>query len=448
MSHTAKTKKAADACAKLTLYQGSQWLSVPLPSTVRPWLNEGRHALRQHKKGRRRARHAIEQLTARHHWRWPNKRIIFITDLHADADALLNSLVASGGVKRTGEEDDSFTLTKRGKKSVFIFGGDYFDKGPSNLRLLRVLKKLIDLKANVKMLAGNHDVRVLFGMRTAGDAADALNGHFFARMGSKAIPLLTEIRNEHSAFDSVLTDVPDTQQCKRLLLPQSAWFAEFREAASGKLSHAACERELDKVAKKTAEFEEQCEQAGLTLREVYASAKLWQQLFLSPSGEFYWFYKKLKLALKHGSFLFVHAGMDDNLAGMIADKSIKSLNKTFKKQLKGSPFAFYYGSLANCIRTKYRVEDYPLSKHGARRAHSAGVHAIVHGHRNLHHGQRLVLRRELLHVECDITLDKHSREKEQLAGLGAGATIIDPSGFIAGISSDWPTVKLFQPKSP
>ncbi|UTF59901.1 metallophosphoesterase [Gilvimarinus sp. DA14] len=443
----AESSLNSKAISQLTHYEGEKWLPMTLPDHVRPWLDEGKHAFRQRKRGRRRARHAIDQQVSQYPWVWPKRRIIFISDLHADADALLASLVASGGVIRTGKGDNKFKLSKQGKKSVFVFGGDFFDKGPSNLRLLRVLKNLIDQKARVKLLAGNHDVRVLFGMRTAGCAADVKNGHFFVRMGAKAIPLLKEIRNEYLSGKNALADVPDTKQCRQLLLPQNTWFAGFQEAAKSQLSPAACERELAKIAKKSAEFEDQCHKAGLTLREVYASALLWQKLFLSKSGEFYWFYKKLRLALKRGSFLFVHAGLDDNLANEISTRGLTPLNKEFAKQLKGSPFDFYYGSLANSIRTKYRAVDHPLSKHGARRTHSAGIHAIVHGHRNLHRGQRLALRRELLHIECDITLDKHSRKKESLKGLGAGATIIDPKGFVAGISSDWPAIKLFQPQA-
>lgn len=435
------------ACATLKRYQGEKWLPMSLPDECRPWLDGGKHAFRQHKKGRRRARYAIDQLVSQYPWRWPKRRVIFISDLHADADALLASLTASGGVKRTGKGDKHFKLTARGKKSVFIFGGDFFDKGPSNLRLLRVLKRLIDQKARVKLLAGNHDVRVLFGMRTAGLAADVQNGHFFVRMGAKAIPLLKEIRDQYLTEKNALDKTPDTKQCRLLLLPQQTWFAGFEEAAKSHLSPQACERELAKIAKKSAAFEDQCHKAGLTLREVYASAMMWQKLFLKPKGEFYWFYKNLKLTLKRGSFLFVHAGLDDALAEQISQKGIKPLNRTFCQQLKGKPFDFYYGTLANSIRTKYRAVDHPLSKRGARRAHTAGIHAIVHGHRNLHRGQRLALRREMLHVECDITLDKHSRQKESLKGLGAGATIIDPTGFVAGICTDWPAIKIFQPQS-
>ena len=85
---------------------------------------------------------------------------------HADADALLNSLEATGGVERRGCSDE-FRVTPRGRSAVFVMGGDYLDKGPSNLRLLRVLKRLLDSDARVVLLAGNHDVRTLLAIAFA-----------------------------------------------------------------------------------------------------------------------------------------------------------------------------------------------------------------------------------------------------------------------------------------
>src|SRR5687768_8628819 len=92
-------------------------------------------------------------------WLWPARRILFFCDIHADTDAFLLSLVASGGVERTGAGDEDYQLTPRGRDALFIIGGDCFDKGPENLRLLRCLQHLIELGAEVNILAGNHDLR-------------------------------------------------------------------------------------------------------------------------------------------------------------------------------------------------------------------------------------------------------------------------------------------------
>lgn len=182
------------------------------------------------------------------------------------------------------------------------------------------------------------------------------------------------------------------------------------------------------------------------MRETYAAAVKWKTLFLNVDGEFYWFFKSMRLAYRKGSFLFVHAGLDDRIARMLKDHGHSFLNQLFREQLTGDPFEFYYGPVANTIRTKYRNVDMPLTRSGANIAHEAGIHAIVHGHRNLHHGQRIAARKTLLNFECDITLDSCSRQREGLKGVGVGATLIRSSGNIIGISNDYDWVKVFNPK--
>jgi hypothetical protein len=78
-------------------------------------------------------------------------------------------------------------------------------------------------------------------------------------------------------------------------------------------------------------------------------------------------------------------------------------------------------------------------------AYRRGIHTIVHGHRNITRGQRLMLRRGMVHVESDITMDRNSRRKEGLDGYGVGVTIVDRKRII-GISTDYPHAKVFEPK--
>ena len=123
------------------------------------------------------------------------------------------------------------------------------------------------------------------------------------------------------------------------------------------------------------------------------------------------------------------------------------MNKQFSKQIKGLPFEFYYGAIASVVRTKYRAVDMPLTSKGANEAHEQGIHAIVHGHRNLHFGQRIAVRKGLLNFECDTTMDINSRLKEDVPGHGAGVTVILPEKIILGISTDYKHVKVFDYKS-
>lgn len=48
----------------------------------------------------------------------------------------------------------NFRLTKLGRQATFIIGGDCFDKGPHNLKLLRAIRRLIELDARVAHSGG------------------------------------------------------------------------------------------------------------------------------------------------------------------------------------------------------------------------------------------------------------------------------------------------------
>ena len=213
------------------------------------------------------------------------------------------------------------------------------------------------------------------------------------------------------------------------------------------MSTSSIQREIEKIRKKIARFEQQCELYDLSMRQVYAATLRWQKMFLRPGGEFYWFYNRMRLFYRKGSFLFIHAGLDDEVAKMINHKGVKHVNRRFRKQLKGNDLSFYHGPIANSIRTKYRAADHQLTNKGARLAHDSGVHVIIHGHRNVYHGQRIVLRKHLVNFQCDTTMDSGSRVREGLKGAGAGVTIIHPKKLVFGISSDHEYIKVFDPSA-
>lgn len=389
---------------------------------------------------------AVRHASRYHPWQWPDRPIIFLSDPHADAEAFISSLELSGGIKKTGRNHQEYKLTKAGRKASIIIGGDCLDKGPSNLELLRSIHKLSNKGADVRILAGNHDIRLLTGLYALTGKKKTGNEHFFIRMTPKAIPLLREVHEQYLRGRGKLSRVPGLKECKRQLYPSAQWFEEFPKHSSGMLSRTAIDKELRRMEKKTEHFESLCDDAGLCLRRVYASAEKCRELFLGKSGEFSWFFRHMELAHQEGSFLFVHAGLDDHVAQLIKDKGIRHLNREFRKRSRSDLSDFYYGPIANTMRTKYRESDRPLTDEGVEQMHQQGIHAIVHGHRNRLSGQRLMLRQGMLHIECDITMDRHSRKKEGLEGVGAGVTIVHPEGKVIGISKDYPYAKVFEPQ--
>jgi hypothetical protein len=128
---------------------------MALPITTEAWPKFEGHRLRDLANDHYDA--ATEQLRKRIGHKpfvWPNRTMYFFCDVHADADAWRSSLIASGGVRWHGAGDDDYELTAQGRDALFVIAGDCFDKGPSNLRLLRAIKLLIDKGAEVEILAG------------------------------------------------------------------------------------------------------------------------------------------------------------------------------------------------------------------------------------------------------------------------------------------------------
>lgn len=389
---------------------------------------------------------AITAATGHGDWRWPGRPVHFIADPHADAEAFEASLLATGEVRRKGKRGRKLVPTPAGRRSLFILGGDCLDKGPGNLELLRSIARFRRSGARFVLLAGNHDVRFLVGLRALGMKGDARSEHLFLRMGPKVIPLLQEVKAAYLK-PRHLRRAPDEAECRALLFPSSAWFDAFPAAAADTLSPAAIDKELRGIRRKAEAFPQACAEAGLSLREVYTAARLCQRLFLEREGEFAWFGRGMKLMHREGSFLFLHAGVDDEVAELLAQAGLRKVNRRYRKQSRQDPFGFYFGPLVNVMRTKYRDTDLPLTSEGVARLYGEGIYAIVQGHRNRCNGQRIMLREGLVHIEADTTLDRNSRRKEGLRGVGVGVTTILPDGRVLGISNDYPCVKVFAPET-
>lgn len=439
-----KKPKVNEKCIQ---YRGRKWLQVELPDECQPWELGKRKSIRKDRYHRGALHGELCRILLRDRWKWPKQLIYFFSDLHADTDAFIASLVASGGIKKTGPRDKNFKLTKNGHKALFIIGGDCFDKGPSSIRLLRAIRMLMERKADVRILAGNHDVRMMLGMKALNLPPDPRTDHFFIRMGPKVIPFLKEVHDHYLQGNDSLSDVPGTRECRRRLFPPKRWFDEFPRVASWVMPDSGIEREMKRLRTKMDRFEDDCLRAGLTLRMAYAAAKKWQQLFLHSKGEFFWFYDQMQLAHREASFLFIHAGLDDQIAQIVCENGVKHLNRKFRNKVKRDLFDFYYGPFANSIRTKYREVDRPLSRRGVESVRSRKIHTIVHGHLHLRHGQRITLRKGMINFECDSTLDRNTRQRVGIDGYGAAVTIIHPHGVVKGISTDYPFIKVFEPSS-
>lgn len=374
-------------------------------------------------------------------WVWPSETICFLCDIHADAEAFLLSLIGSGGVRQSGPDALDFELTDQGRAMTFVIGGDCLDKGPENLRLLRAVHRLYALGAKVKLLGGNHDLRTYLGIACAGRKEVRLQ-HLFVRMGKKTLTLLHEVYRQFVEPRGTADHVSD-EQARAELFPSEEWYAAFRDEAKGLVHEKKLHKELVRIREKIVDLEMHSQALGLTVGALHAAVAECRRQFLEPGGEFAWFFERMDIAYRAGSFLFVHAGIDDTMAALVHERGVDALNQEYRRLLRDDLFELYHGPVGNCFRTKYRDFDHPLTAAGLGKLHGCGLYAIVHGHRNIHNGQRIVFRAGMLNFECDSSVDRNTRVLERLTGPGGAATLFLPEGQVHGISTDHPFIKVF-----
>lgn len=418
-------------------------LHLGLPTAQQPWPRDDEELWIGSDVDFKQASHAeVAQYAAGKAWVWPSSAVCFLCDIHADVDAFRRSLLGSGGVQLTGSGPCDFALTDVGQEMLFVIGGDCLDKGPENLPLLRAVHHLYELGAKVRLLGGNHDLRTYLGIACAGRKEVRLQ-HLFVRMGRKTLTLLQEVYRHYvqprASGRTLLSDAAARAE----LFPSREWYENFREEAKGLVPAKKLEKELLRIREKIADLETYGHSYGLTLGALHATVEECRKLFLSPSGEFGWFFERMDIAYRAGSFLFIHAGVDDHVAQLLREHGVEGLNSEYRRLLKTDLFQLYHGPIGNCFRTKYRDFDYPLSRAGVENLQGAGLYAIVHGHRNIHNGQRIVFRNGVLNFECDASVDRNTRILEHLKGPGGAATLFLPKGEIHGVSTDHPFIKVF-----
>lgn len=436
-----------DHSALVPQYAGLEWVDgSTLPRRAEPWLKSQTKLLIEPGFYVDEAtREEVESYTKDKLWVWPSERVYLLSDIHADTDAFHRSLIASGGVRKVGPADTDIELTEDGKNATFIIAGDCFDKGPSNLRLLRAVRHLMQLSPRVHLLAGNHDVRALVGIRCAGNKDPRL-AHLFVRMGKKAVPLFKELCDSYVDNDSLDLQPATQARIHDELFPDEQWFETFPQIAAGYISEKKLTRELERIREKTAEFKARCSENGLTLSHIAAAIAQFKARFLEPDGEFGWFFNEMQLCHRVGSLLFLHAGVDDEMAQHIRNDGAEGANQWFRKLLADNDlFELYHGPVGNAFRTKYRDSDRPLTAEGVRALHNTGIYGVIHGHRSIPYGQRIIFRAGMLNIECDATVDVNSRALQGLPGPGGAVTVFRPDGKVLGISTDYHAVKVFEP---
>lgn len=378
-------------------------------------------------------------------WVFPKKDVHFISDIHADADALIKSLIGSKFIIKTGPHDNNFELTALGKKDEVIIGGDCLDKGPSNLRLLDFIYLLKKAGMNLEILAGNHDIRTYAGL-SIGEERRVIEQHMFVRMGKKTIPLFREIYKKYLHKNLDLNALLSDEEVEKRLFPSQKWFDNYAQKMEGLIPPKKIVKETIRIQEKIGQIRSYMKRTGFTHGMLYATVEKARDLFLNEKGEYAWFFNDMKIAIREGSFLFVHAGLDDFSTDWIGQVGVKGLNEKFKILMRNDPFELYNGHIGNIFRTKYRDTEFPFSSPSVKKLNHMGIHAIIHGHRNVIKGHRVTIKKGILNFECDTSLDRVTRKIENLKGVGAGWFTLKSSGIIEAFSTDYHKIKRFEIK--
>lgn len=371
-----------------------------------------------------------------HEWVNPAQDVAFFCDIHADSAAFLRSLKKADLITLNSQAAN-LLLTTKGKNTRIVIGGDCFDKGPSTLKLLRLINQLMQQKPDTVLIAGNHDVRFLAGLLALNHQDNPLQFHFFARMGKKAIALLADIYREWGEHPN-----PNQQAC----FVDASWPKAFKKAALDSLPKSLIKKEIKQLHKKQADMHQAWSKHFNDPASLGHAIRWAQTLFLEPQGEFAGFFNQLKLLHIEGSTLFSHAGIDDSLAMRLTTDGLDRINLDFQGHLRqGRLFELYYGPLGNAFRTKYRKYDWPFSVQGAKALKSLKLFAIANGHRHHLNGQQIFVRNSLLNFECDTQLNTHCRAKDAIQTPGWAVTIFGSDGSVVAQSSDHAQIKRFHP---
>lgn len=420
----------------LVNYQGWEWVGGNLPCGASSWADEDDFEA------------PLRDFLALRPFVSPLRDHHVIQDVHGDAGALLRSLVASGAVAKTGPDDADLELTPDGARSVIVIGGDMFGTGPSNLRVLGVLEALLEIGADLRVVAGNEELRLLAGFRHLGDGSP-LAAHLFVRLGKMGVRLIQEVLASEDWREAEgkrreaerASEIDDDDAALEVLLPPESWYADFPKAAAYLVPRRQIGKESIRIREKAAEFQRGLRDAGICAGQAFAAAQFFRaQLF---GGRYGWLSERITLAHRAGSYLFVHAGVGDGAAGILRFDGVDGLNRRFRAALqRGDELRMYHGSLGNCARTRYRLRDEPLTERGIDDLHASGVYALVHGHGQEGRGIHLAIRRQLIDVSCDLILDANQRAAEGIGGPGAGVLTIRGDGQLWASSVDHGSVKV------
>ena len=90
----------------LNQYFGKKWLRAKLPKQVQPWIMGPYNKSVKRDNWISSIRQELREHLSFDSWQWPKRVVYFFSDMHADTDAFIDSLIASGGISSIEDLED------------------------------------------------------------------------------------------------------------------------------------------------------------------------------------------------------------------------------------------------------------------------------------------------------------------------------------------------------
>lgn len=316
------------------------------------------------------------------------KTVLAIGDLEGDLVALIRILRKSGFVKaeksNNGEGSAIFaTDIAKDPNSIVIQTGDIFDRGSKTIGLLRVINDLRSLGINIELVAGNHEVNAL----------QALSVESVKDKDPEFERILKEMITHFRGYEE--GDFGDNFLKAFVEVSKNEIKARNRE-----IDDSVLKRKLDDVRKFAFWFLNHGDTVLLELREEMKKEQGVQENppFLDVvkhgydmfnGGEFDNLKYGLKAMKQESNTLYVHGGIDDNVASYIEQYGIDGLNQLFAEAVHSNNYEhFVYGGYLAAVTAKRGCE---ISPYAASVLNDLGIDVILRGHDKQSSGEQGVV---------------------------------------------------------
>lgn len=141
-----------------------------------------------------------------------DNKLDIIGDIHGEYDALV-SLIRVLGYDLSGNHPDNRKL---------IFVGDLVDRGPSSVKVVHLVKQLMD-NGNAQCIIGNHEMNIMMGLKREG------NGWFFGSPhddDKKAFNSEFASESDRTLFLEFFNSLPLVLESNKLRIVHACWDQE------------------------------------------------------------------------------------------------------------------------------------------------------------------------------------------------------------------------------